>query len=45
MLFITQVLIERRDDLNERAHDVRKEGNPTKEDEDAHNHFLIRLGI
>ena len=43
MLLVSKVLVEGGDDLNERAHNVREEGDTTQEDEYAQDHLLIRL--
>lgn len=44
LLLVAQVLVERRDDLDEATHDVGEEGHATKHDEDAEDHLWVRLG-
>lgn len=43
LLFVAQVLIESRNDLNERTHDVRKEGNTCQHNENAEDHLDVGL--
>ena len=44
LLLVAQILVERRDNFNERAHDVREESNASQHDKDAKDHFVARLG-
>ena len=44
LLLVAKVLVESRDDFDERAHDVGEEGNAAKHDEYAENHLNIRFG-
>ena len=45
LLLIAQVLVEGRDDFNERAHNVREERYATKHDKDAEDLLLVRLRV
>ena len=45
LLLIAQVLVESRDNFNERAHDVGEERYATKHDKDAENLLLVRLWV
>lgn len=44
LLFIAQVLVEGGNNFDERAHDVREEGDACKHDEDAKDHLMARFG-
>jgi len=44
VIFVAQVLIERRDNLDKAAHDVGEESHAAQQDPHAQEHFVVGLG-